>query len=551
MPRCRPFRSVTIGLRFLGVLAALVSSACLPARSADPVLTRHPSGEPVEPASLRGSVVVLDFFAHWCGPCLAATRELKSGVDEWYRASDRNPGGMPVRVVTVNIDTSAPARTARFVVASGATEVWEDAEGRWHAALGGKALPFVVVLDAREAVSPDEARVVARFEGTTDVARIRQVIDALGSPQPEVPETTPSGADSDAASAGTTEPGGWFDSPSIRLLEAGWELLAEEDFRLDQAFLAWREQRRAWDYLAQVQWQRFDLDFVPAPSDFISQAGRLREDTVGFQGRVRMQLAERWQGELGGGLTEGFGDYRSVWLDHYYRQYFGTVRGYVEAEPRGYNLVPGVRWELRPGAAFLQASFIHQHDEISPGYEKEPFQPLVRGTARLDTFAGSLSLEHVLNRRSRLAHDVRITDTTNRDLRYGYKGSWNWVAAPSVVVRSYAGVTWEPPQFLAWFAQTGIEKDWGDRWFVGAFVRTYADDGLIQDPRIVSNAAPPLRTLRTGLSLRFQSPRLSARLAAGPYFSRYDAVPPNSDDFRSLYADRDWLFVESAVGWNF
>ena len=175
----------------------------------------------------------------------------------------------------------------------------------------------------------------------------------------------------------------------------------------------------------------------------------------------------------------------------------------------------------------------------------------MRGTAELDTLAGNLGLEHVLSRRIRTQHSLRITDTTNRDLRYEYQLSLRWAVADRWTVRATGGATLEPPDFQAYQGQVAFERDWEGRWFVGLFGRYYTDDGLVRDPKIVSDASPPLDTWQVGLTCRHQATRWAAQVSAGPYGTRYDEVPMISRHFSTLYADRDWLWVQAAVNFRF
>lgn len=73
-------------------------------------------GETVKLSDLRGEVVVLDFWATWCGPCIAAMPK----VDEfakWARDND-----MPVRVFAVNVWENVPAEERHDHVA----EFWNE-----------------------------------------------------------------------------------------------------------------------------------------------------------------------------------------------------------------------------------------------------------------------------------------------------------------------------------------------------------------------------------------------------------------------------------------
>jgi thiol-disulfide isomerase/thioredoxin len=531
----------------LACVLGLLSAAPLPGET--PSLTWRGSGEAVDWESLRGDLVVLDFFAHWCGPCLEASRQIRTLVEPVGEASASEPRPGTVKVLAINVDSTGGSRTDRFIKAAGLETVGEDPQGQFMASLGGRGLPFIVILDARGQRWEGTPPVVATFEGFPGVAVLQERLSRLG-------ETGSGPADPNASESGAPDPdrgrlARWFARPLFELLEVGTEALWDSDFRLYQTSWSWRESRPGWDYLIQAGWNRHDLDYEPAPTDFISQATELTEDMVSVLGRLRVRWGPRWRLELSGGGYDGFSDYRSVWLDEYYRQFFGPVPGYRPADPGGFHLGPGLQWEAIPGSMIVQAGLVYQFDQVSPGYEKEPFQPLVRGAERLDTLAGTIGVEHALTKRLRLLQEVRFTDTTERELRLGYKASANWALGRNWVARGVGGVTHEGPSFLAWQVQGNLDYDIDQQWFVGFFGRYYEDSGLVRDPRLVSSASPPLATFRTGLAIRHQSGGLSCKLAFGPYWTRYDEVAPISQDFSTLYASREWFFVEAAVGYRF
>ncbi|MBL9137171.1 MAG: TlpA family protein disulfide reductase [Verrucomicrobiales bacterium] len=530
------------------ILAAALSwSATVVAAGAEaPQLTRRGSGEVWSWESARGSVVVVDFFAHWCVPCLEVSRQIKAGIDEYYANAGAHPRRVPIRVLPVNVDATGGSRTDRFIRSAGLENVYEDPEGRWMSALGGKGLPFIVILDATGQDWQGTPPVAATFEGFPGLEALRDRIDGLGGVEPA--------RVSDSASHESTSDGVWrwlLARPVSNLLELGTEALWDSNYRLFQSSASWREARPGWEYLMQTGWNRYDLDYEPAPTDFISQPTNLREDMVSVLGRVRVRYHSRLRLELSGGWYDGFSDYRSVWLDEYYRQFFEPVPGYRSADPGGFHVGPALQWEAVPGSMMVQAGLVYQFDQVSPGYEKEPFRPLVRGTENLDTLAGTVGIENVFTDRWRVSQEVRFTDTTDRDLRIGYRFSANGALGSDWVARLVGAVTHEGPSFLSWQVQGSLDFDVDQRWFVGVFGRYYDDNGLVRDPRLVSSASPPLATFRTGLALRHQSGGFSCKLAAGPYWTSYDEVPLISQDFSTLYASREWFFVEAAVGYRF
>src|SRR5208282_3482231 len=69
-------------------------------------IVNHATGQPLSLSDYQGSVIVLDFWAYWCGPCNLASADIEPNVTQYYRNAGGNSNGVPVTVISVNIDCS-------------------------------------------------------------------------------------------------------------------------------------------------------------------------------------------------------------------------------------------------------------------------------------------------------------------------------------------------------------------------------------------------------------------------------------------------------------
>lgn len=72
-------------------------------------------GQPVALADLRGQVVVLNFWASWCGPCRQEMPELQAYWDEAQRSGEQTA------ILGVGVRTDTDAKAREFVAQGGFT----------------------------------------------------------------------------------------------------------------------------------------------------------------------------------------------------------------------------------------------------------------------------------------------------------------------------------------------------------------------------------------------------------------------------------------------
>ena len=89
-------------------------------------ITNRETGEPLRLSDYEGHVVVLDFFAWWCGPCRTSSPDVEKNVYLYFKEQDGNKYGVPVTVMAVNIESDNPDRTDQFAEDAGLELVGDD-----------------------------------------------------------------------------------------------------------------------------------------------------------------------------------------------------------------------------------------------------------------------------------------------------------------------------------------------------------------------------------------------------------------------------------------
>ena len=539
----RPHFSSPIVLGLLVVLLARSSSSfAAPADAPAFELPKWETGEKVKLSDFAGEIVVLDFFAYWCLPCKRASSEVESGIQKYYAGKKGNPHGVPVRVVSVNIEKDNPKFTAQFIKQTGVEFVLNDFDGALLEKIGGVGTPFLVVIDGTRA---PEFRVLYKHAGFEGTKKLRQIIDGVQPRKTASVRLTGRRAPSIEEATAT---------PTIRRGEVSFDAMLASDIQTTSSSLRYGAQKGGTEWNTRLTYNGIAEDYEPFTDFDVETLPRsLYENYFAGQVDVRQKLHDTLTLSGSGTVYDGFTDYRSLWFSEYYRQRFNILPAYYLSDPQGFSASTGLRWEYQPTTGFAEAGFLYAYDQIPPGWDRLPATTnsparLVHGRDILQTYAPSLKFENVLTRRIRALNEFQLTLTTGRDPRYSYRGSVNVALGERWICRTSGGYTHEDPTLRAYYFGATLEFEITPHWLVNASGMYYHDTGEIENSTLLSTAAPGLQTRQAGLGLRYLGEKSSLSLSVSPLWSDYEPLDSGTLPFSNLYKDRKWVLIQAS--WN-
>ncbi len=573
-------------------------------------LKERGTGREVKLADFSGKIVVLDFFAHWCVPCLRCSEEIETGIRKWYAKGNRQ--GVPAEVLGINIEAARPDRTDAFIKRTGMATVLEDPGGEVFRQYRGEALPLLVIIDATAMTSDKPARIVYREAGFPGLGPLRKAIDDIVPPSsatraplaptpgtvskpttaptnsvPSAPEmvtaartnpapTTPPAERTLQTAIATNPPGKELQpqllappaeeqpagskplsmagahAPTSWLSDLDFSCLWASDILLTDETLELRQTRPEFEAGLSLTHGHIGENYMPESP--LEKPAALSEERFGFQVHGKAEANRRLWLLGGGGAYYGYMDYRTLWFNEHFTQLYSRRPEYQKAHPWGYNASGGCRWEYLPASGFVQGDLVWQQDVIAPGYEVElTFPPrLVRFRDTYDSLTGRATFENVFTPWLRAQQIVQVIDTTDRQLRVALESDANFALGESWVLRLALAGAKEEPQFESWSVGATLERDWNETWFVSLTCRYYQDTGEIENALLPENTAgPPLKAVQAGVGLRWQHAGTSVKLILGPYFTRYEQVGTALRTFQNLYQNRDWFSAQLAFAHEF
>jgi len=155
-------------------------------------IPNHETGQLLSLADYAGSIIVLDFFAWWCPPCVRSSPDVEQNIQEYYRLEGGNPSKLPVTVISINVESEVPENTDEFIANGGLELVADDFDGMaWGQFNSEDGIPlFVVINGAGNATTHKQWEVLHRAPGYPGAAYLRSIIDSVRARDPDAPPIT-------------------------------------------------------------------------------------------------------------------------------------------------------------------------------------------------------------------------------------------------------------------------------------------------------------------------------------------------------------------------
>ena len=133
-------RRLGLGCALAGVLACAPAWALEPGQRAPEINATALGGQSLRLGAFKGQVVLLDFWASWCGPCKKSF--------PWMNEMQAKYGPKGLRIVAINLDEQRENAERVLAQVPAKFTVGFDSQGITPGAFGVKGMPSSVLIGA-------------------------------------------------------------------------------------------------------------------------------------------------------------------------------------------------------------------------------------------------------------------------------------------------------------------------------------------------------------------------------------------------------------------
>ncbi|MCZ6671476.1 MAG: DUF3179 domain-containing (seleno)protein [Verrucomicrobia bacterium] len=154
--------------------------------ASDFTLKDRRTGEDVSLSDFEGQVIVLDFFAYWCAPCAFSSPDIEQNIQRFYKDQDGNANGVPVQVLSVNIESGNPELTDDFIQQTDLDLVIDDTEAiAWNLFNQTNGIPlFAIINGVDNSPSHEQWEVLHNAPSYPGAEFLRTIIDSVEAALP-------------------------------------------------------------------------------------------------------------------------------------------------------------------------------------------------------------------------------------------------------------------------------------------------------------------------------------------------------------------------------